>query len=282
MTTLMRFRRYLRYLRSAATQLRHYECVHHVDIGFRYRDDMRTAALAARLFIAGPKRPRSQHKAHALAPRIHRESGMPIDVIHFRPRRHIAREPLVGGLSIGSRDGGSVTLGAVVRSGSYVGLQALTSDEVGRSGDIVYSPCAGRPGAQRIGTVNPPSFHNASALVALDDVDAMLNGIQGLPGLTSIVDADELDRLCVACATVAKSGAATGVTSGIIDGREDTSGTVSISSPDDRVLAGDGDCGSIWTAVGGGAVAIHYGGDDGRALAQAMYRVRDALAVRIP
>jgi hypothetical protein len=283
---LARFRRYLRRLRDLHVRLRQYTLVHHLDVGYRYTDGARREQLAIRLFVAGPKRPKSQAKGHRLAPA--RIEGIPLDVISFAPVKHAGGtgsgvvRPLIGGICIGSRTGGSVTLGAVVVSATYPGLQALTSDEVGRAGDSVSQPCVGLPGAEPIGTVNPPSFHNSSALVSLGSTPASRDAVRSLPSLRAIVESSALDALCVAGAAVEKMGAATDRTTGVLDGREAMSGSVSIVSDSGDVLADRGDCGAIWMTTDGQAVALHYAGQDARVLAQAMHHIRDVFGLVIP
>ena len=77
-------------------------------------------------------------------------------------------------------------------------------------------------------------------------------------------------------------GAATDRTTGVLDGRETTSGSVSIVSDTGDLLADRGDCGAIWMTTDGRAVALHYAGQDSRVLAQAMYNVRDVFGLIIP
>lgn len=286
MTRAARLRSLLDRVAELDAALRSFDNVHHVDVGFRYKDGARTDGLAARIFIRGPKRARG--KARNLAPkRLH---GVSTDVIsaRFTPHCGVTPEPkrisvapwIVGGISIAQEDGGAGTAGVVVKSRRFDGPQVLTCDHVAREGQRVFQPAqVDSPHARPVGVTSAVSLADVASLVEIRGVPVAHGAVLGLPDVTGVVTRDELIALCARRAVVKKSGRSTGVTIGELDGLGST-GTVHIVKPPglrQRELSCRGDSGAIWMTADGKAVAMHFEGAPGRANAQAMYLIQESL-----
>jgi hypothetical protein len=153
---LRRFRELLRALKGARLELKGFDHVHHVDVGFRYRGGKRTESLAIRVFIHGPKRKRA--RSRRLVPLTWR--GYPVDVISStfkrhcmttpEPRRTGVLVPLLGGVSIGVDGRGAGTLGMVVQSSNCPGLLLLTCNHVADLHERVFQPAQSDSAAARL------------------------------------------------------------------------------------------------------------------------------------
>jgi hypothetical protein len=281
-----RLRTYLDHWNTHVRQLRSYANVRRVDVGYRHVGGLPTSEVAVRLFIDGRKR---SHGAN-LAPR--NVGPLPIDVHETAYQRHCVNgnppeasrlhaPKLTGGLSVGTRGNGAVTLGVVVQSEQYPGDLALTAMHVGFVDDRVSQPSPqDSTVATEIGTIVDAG--ESAALVQLDGLDASVGEIMGLARLSGCVSAEELQQMWSTGARVQKSGRTTGVTSGTIDGIGGD-GTVTLrASAAGRDLACGGDSGSIWVTPDGRGVALHYGGDDTAGFAQALYRIVGHFQLRVP
>ena len=79
-------------MRPIEKDLRAFEGVRRVDVGYRYVDGERTNRVAVRLFVAGPKAA-SAAKSRNLAPKT--MAGLPLDVMPFASARTVAPVDLV-------------------------------------------------------------------------------------------------------------------------------------------------------------------------------------------
>jgi hypothetical protein len=285
---LRRFGELLRALERARLELKRFDRVHHVDVGFRYRGGKRTDTFAIRAFIHGPKRKKG--KSVRLLPRAWR--GHPVDVISSTFKTHCLTAPdaqragvvapLLGGISIGSDGRGAGTLGMVVRSSTYPDLLLLTCNHVADLHDQVFQPAqADSTAARLVGETFEVSASDLASLVKIRDVRALEAEILALPKCAGVVDQPTLIGLCVDREEVVKSGRSTGVTVGRLDGISDT-GTISIVNPDDSPqpeIACAGDSGAVWMTRDHRAVGLHYAGEPWRACAQAMYLIQKHLAL---
>jgi hypothetical protein len=278
----------LRALKKHPLELKQFEHVHHVDVGFRYRDGKRTEALAIRVFIHGPKR--GNAKSRRLAPRTWR--GYPIDVISSTFKRHCATAPepgriapttpLLGGLSIGSNGHGAGTLGMLVRSTKCPGLLMLTCNHVADLHAQVFQPAQTDSAASRlVGETFDVSYSDLASVVRIYDVTGLERHVLGLPAVSGVVGEAELREICLDHAEVVKSGRSTAITIGQLDGLSPT-GTVSIVNPADSPqpeVGCEGDSGAIWMTKDQRAVGMHYAGEPWRASAQAMYLIKQNLGL---
>jgi hypothetical protein len=292
MTRLARLRGLLRALEEWRHELRTYHRVYHLDVGFAYEDRRRTGRLAIRAFVRGRKVDLAGERK--LLPRRFRT--LPIDVIPAHFARHCAtkpsklrlqpRSPLVGGLSVGSHDQGPGTVGTVVASQLYAGSLLLTCSDVTAPGSDIFQPApqdASKP--VLVGETVAVSYANLAALVQLSaGVVAEPAAVLGLTPLTTIASQDRLTELCAGQARVWKSGRSSNVTSGIVEGIDD-SGTVTIGSVAGALgkheLACPGDSGSIWMTETGEGVALHYAGSGPHALAQSLWKIADEFHLRL-
>jgi hypothetical protein len=288
MTRVERWKSLLHQVAEVDAELRSFDHVHHVDVGFRYVDGVRTEALTARAFIHGPKY--KPAKSRNLVPRRFR--GLPTDVISSSFKRHCESplEParvgvaptIVGGVSIARDGGGAGTAGMVVRSSRFSGLLVLTCNHVAGAHEQVFQPGQHDSSAARlVGETCAISFPDLASLVRIHGVSAEKGVVLGLPPITGVVSEEALLALCARHSVVQKSGRSTGVTAGELDGVGPT-GTVSIvnlvnsSQPE---VACPGDSGAIWMTGQGKAVAMHFAGEPWRGAGQAMYLIARNLAL---
>lgn len=279
MTPVEQFKHLLKRVKEVEHELRAFDHVHHVDVGFRYQDGVRTDGLVVRVFIHGPKYKPSKSR-NLVSKRIH---GLPTDVICSSLDRHCESKPeraridavdrIMGGVSIAGSGGGVGTAGMVVRSSYFHDLLLLTCNHVAGAHERVFQPSPHDSRTARlIGETCAVSNSDLASLVRIVGGPADVGLVLGLPAITGVVNRDALIALCAQHAIVKKSGRSTGVTAGELDGLGST-GTVSITnladSPQPEVACA-GDSGAIWMTAQGKAVAMHFAGEPWRASAQAV------------
>lgn len=268
-----------------------YQGVHYVDVGYKFIKDKLIPNLAIRIHVR-KKLPLHRLNPSQIFPQV--LGHIPIDVIQSHPfpdqssieHRNIRYDPLVGGIAIqNSRYNNLGTLGCVLNDQSSrapIGLSnyhVLVGDS-GQQGDQITQPATKNP--QDI--IGELSCWNKDLDCAAFLINSSRKIRPAIVGLTRYIPGAIEPLIGM---SVTKSGLATGVTHGMIDGvsldeftiipkRLDPATPYEISAP--------GDSGSIWLEkTTGKAVGLHYAGEKDpdpiaeRAWAKKMTKVCTAL-----
>jgi len=278
-------------LRRNEERLRAIPGVHYVDVGYKIVDGSPTDELAIRIHVY-TKRPESDLEASQIAPE--EIEGVPVDVIQSNPGLQQNRggrfDPLVGGVSIGNtRQPFRGSLGMVVFDSRTANPMGLSNHHVlvgpgGQAGDFVAQPGSGLP-SDVMGSVGRWSLSLDSALCFIGPARNVSTNILGFPAGASSI-AEPLIGMAIT-----KSGLATQVTRGIIEGVSSEEFTIR-PDPNNLPLGGEisapGDSGSIWLRVSdSAAVGLHYAGETDedpaaeRAWAKRMANIAIALEFRL-
>jgi hypothetical protein len=237
--------------------------VHSVDIGYVWKGGELTDEIGLRAHVM-QKRPRHAVDQADLVPQ--QIGAWRVDVLASK-RRHYAGEafdPLIGGIETNSfRIGGRGTLGAIVHHDTEDGAFALSNYHVfGRGlpengiGGAVHQPASGLD-ETRYG-------HVFAVDVTLDCAIAKVDGPRSTrPAILNLVDhvaGTESPRLGL---IVTKSGATTGVTSGMIEGVGRRDQFTIVPRPESwGPIADRGDSGAVWiNTTTNNAVGLHFGGE---------------------
>ena len=249
--------------------------VHHVDIGYKYKDDLRTDELAIRIHVHN-KLGNRLLAGDALPKKI---DGKITDVVVNTPvlqsREGKRFDVVEGGIQVHNINIHNMgTLGLILRheTGSIVGLSnhhVLVGAD-GRLGDAISQPWVYRPeNKDIIGKVLKFNLNYDCAIVELNNKRRYdISILQLTPNLSRVIPS--LSRGIA----VAKSGITTGVTYGIIDGFDER-GSIYISKNDvkpnpSNILSAQGDSGSVWIvddAARNTAVGLHYRGSTDKTFA---------------
>lgn len=246
--------------------------IHYVDVGYKYIKGEQTDKLAIRVHVH-EKKPESALKPSEV---ISREiEGVPTDVIQSNPVEEQDRQrrfdPLAGGIVVWNTRlrayGG--TLGAIVYDADTLEPMGLTNHHVlvrniGQRGDNIAQP-ATVDAADVIGTLVRWDRRLDCAICTLNNARGISGRIEGYPDRPGGPGGPTGVRRPSVGMPVTKSGIATGVTYGIVDGIGFTQFTV-VPDPAHPSLNGEisasGDSGSVWLEVGSfNAVGLHWGGE---------------------
>jgi hypothetical protein len=271
----------LKTLRRSYKRYLKYKGVHYADIGYKYTNNTRTDQLCLRLYVHR-KHTKKFLKADAIPKRI---EGIKTDIIISNPKLHPRfgdrHDNLRGGIEIlNSYLFDSGTLGAILYDANN-NLVGLSNHHVlyggkGQDGDTIIQPKqdVAQPtdivgnlitGSQKydcaIFSVNANrNSEEARILELTNKITAVQDPTHGLP--------------------VKKSGIASDVTGGIIDGVGVDGSFCIVQNParpnPNNVLATFGDSGSIWVlddGLGDVAVGLHYAGEQDGSKAYA-YNIR--------
>lgn len=276
-------------LRRHEEELKAFEGVHYVDVGYKFVNGKPTDELAIRVHV-GEKKLETELQAAQVLPR--NLEGVPIDVIQSNPGLEQDRDgrfnPLVGGIAVkNTRHSFFGTLGAIVFDAASKVPMGLSNHHVlvgqgGQAGDNISQPASGNAG-DRIGTLTRWNIQLDCAVCTLNNSRTISRGIvdypEGVRGVTQPI---------VGMA-VTKSGRTTETTFGIIDGVSPLEFTIipdpQRPSPNGEISAG-GDSGSVWLDVAGNrGIGLHYAGEMDpapnaeRAWAKRMVNVMNALSI---
>ncbi len=253
----------IRVLKKHESNLLKLKGVHHVDIGYRYKNNERTDEMVIRLHVFN-KLPKSILKDQMAPKRI---EGYRVDVITSNRKKDFQYRvrPLTGGLAIRNLyEGSGGTLGAIFTSKIY-GTVGLSNYHVlyGRRGgnnDAVVQP------ANSTDTVNDIIGTLVGGIEELDAAIFTLRNAsdsdEGIIGVTeSFIDAIDPER----GDNVLKYGSTTEITYGTIEGISPDRRIITISHdrlrPNNGRIADSGDSGSIWIINEGErnfGIGLHY------------------------
>jgi hypothetical protein len=273
-------------------ELKAYQGVHYVDVGYKFEDGKPTDELAIRVHV-GEKQPESELESSQVLPRD--IENVRVDVIQSSPAleqnpRDKRFDPLEGGIAVkNTRHAFFGTLGAVVFDAASSVPMGLSNHHVlvgqgGRKGDRIAQPSSGNP-ADVIGTLTRWNLNLDCAVCRLSDSREFSRGIVDFPqGVKGIVQP-------LVGMAVAKSGRTTQTTFGIVDGVSIEEFTM-IPDPQNPPPTGEvsagGDSGSVWLAVANNnAVGLHFAGETDpnvnaeRAWAKRMVNVARALKITL-
>ena len=281
--------RMLKLLRKHRKALLKYPNVHSVDVGYEFSGGRPTGRLSIRVHVGEKK----ANETLALADRLPTElDGMPVDVIESNPRLELVNrnahiDPLIGGLTIGNtRATGIGTLGAIVLDQNTLAPLALSNYHVmivepARADDVIAQPMTTNA-ADVIGRL---SRWNKS----LDCAVCWVTNRTWETGLADLPNGPIGQAFVRIGMRVTKSGRASGVTRGIVDGTEAGGFTIipdAMNPNPSGEVSSPGDSGSVWIdSVTSAAVGLHYAGetdpapDKERAWAKSMIQVTEKLGV---
>lgn len=247
-------------------ELMGFKGVHYVDVGYKFIKGEQTDKLAIRVHVH-EKKPESALEPSEM---IRRDiEGIPTDVIQSNPVHQQDRQdrfdPLVGGIVVWNTrfraHGG--TLGAIVFDADTLEPMGLTNHhvlvhDIGQKGDNIAQPATTDADAV-IGTLTRWDRRLDCAVCTLNNARAISRRIEGYDKEPAGVRRPSVGM------HVTKSGIATGVTYGIVDGISSKEFTV-VPDPAHPSLNGEisagGDSGSVWLKVGNfNAVGLHWGGE---------------------
>ena len=273
-------------------ELKAYQGVHYVDVGYKFEDGKPTDELAIRVHV-GEKQPESELESSQVLPR--EIENAPVDVIQSSPGleqnpRDKRFDPLEGGIAVkNTRHTSFGTLGAVVFDAASSVPMGLSNHHVlvgqgGREGDRIAQPSSGNP-ADVIGTLTRWNLNLDCAVCRLSDSREFSRGIVDFPqGVKGIVQP-------VVGMAVAKSGRTTQTTFGIVDGvtiEEFTMIPDPQNPPPTGEISAGGDSGSVWLEdTTTNAVGLHFAGERNpdinaeRAWAKRMVNVARALKITL-
>jgi hypothetical protein len=276
-------------LKRHEEELKAFEGVHYVDVGYEFEDGKPTDKLAIRVHVHA-KKLESELRPSQVLP--HEIEGVPVDVIQSNPELQQNRDqrfdPLVGGIAVqNTRHDFFGTLGAIVFDAVSSVPMGLSNYHVfvngtGQAGDNIAQP-ATTNSADVIGTLARWDESLDCAVCTINNARTISRGIIDYPqGLTGVTQP-------VVGMRVTKSGRTTETTFGIIDGVSPNEFTIipdpQSPSPTGEISAG-GDSGSVWLEVTrSDAVGLHYAGESDpnpnaeRAWAKRMVSVANALNI---
>jgi hypothetical protein len=203
--------------------------------------------------------------------------------------RDLAYRPLLSGISIANEvTGVPGTLGCIGLDDADQPWIVSCYHVLGRGRQSAGAPANDEPILQSTIALGG----GAIARTRLEKMNALLDYAAALvlPGVgvsTSVFDLDKLERISTAVEgmKVTKSGAETGVTTGIVT--DVGNGLITIENPleapDDYVLSDRGDSGAVWLDVQTGhAIGLHFSGvNSRRAFARPLGGVLKALGLHL-
>lgn len=290
---------------KAASRLMAYPNVTGLGVGYKIIQGRRTDAVCLRVYVSR-KVPETDLQPSEVLPR--EVEGIPVDVIEAvfeiqpngtSPDDHQERhDPLLGGISVGNLDTGHTgTLGGWAVDNSSGELLILGNWHVLCGGldcaveDRLVQPGPGDGGSESDAVAR---LRRWALTELVDAAVGRLTGnralLQRALGLGPVSDVREP----VLGLPVKKSGRTTGVTTGIIadeqaslvvhgypDGPRTFHNQIVIESNNNDDVSQPGDSGSFWLDEANWLVGLHFAGSPGRAGANRMLAVLDALNISI-
>lgn len=263
-----------------------YRGVHKVDVGFRWKGEKMTREIALRAYVKKKQLKKDLDSKDIVPEDI---DGFPVDVIQSnitqgdpitasettdRGLNPYKSDPLMGGVetwNVAIRDIG--TLGAIVYDRQTGQQMALSNFHVfvknqpqDAVGNIITQPCTGGNADDIIGKVVKSDSTLDCSIAQLTTKRQISTSLEGISGGIKGIVAPTLGM------QVMKSGRATGITYGMIDGvgadNDNTFTIVPIPNKwDKKEISSGGDSGSIWIEQSShAAVGLHFGGETSTAL----------------